>query len=281
MVVSREGGARVVRHGGVACDASDQLNEDGVLYALPPEPLRVVVADPDPLVRRLLRRTLEDAGIAVPYEAAQAAETVDAVLRHRPDLLLLEVGMLDSDGLDVIRRVHRLGDGVEVVVFTSRVDEELALSALRAGAIGYVSKDIALESLPAALYACANGEAIVSRTFARRLLDHLQSTPPGSVGLRPIEGGLTSRQWEVLDLLAAHASTEDIADQLVVSVDTVRSHIKQIMRRLDAHTRAEAVYKASALRAPAPAYEAANAHDRHDGPFTHRRSTHGVALPPH
>jgi NarL family two-component system response regulator LiaR len=258
----------------------DPLGEDGVLYAVPPEPLRVVVADPDPLVRRLLRRTLEDAGIAVLYEAVRGAETVDAVLHHRPDLLLLEARTLDSDGLEVIRRVHRGGDGVAVVVFTSGVDEEFALSALRAGAIGYVSKDIALESLPAALFACARGEAVVSRTFARRVLDHLQSTPPGSVGLRPIESGLTSRQWEVLDLLASHASTDDIADQLVVSVDTVRSHIKQIMRRLDAHSRAEAIQKASALRARGPGCDAGVSHDGRDGSFTHRRSTHAVAPPP-
>ena len=113
-----------------------------------PDPLRVVLADPDPLARGLVRTTLEAAGILVLCEAERSTETVDAVLRHRPDILVLDVKTLD-DGLQVIQRVRFAGD-VEVVVLTSRVDEELALAALGAGAAGYIAKDTALESLPSA-----------------------------------------------------------------------------------------------------------------------------------
>jgi DNA-binding NarL/FixJ family response regulator len=255
-------------------DLPDRQGDLGVLRPAAPDPLRVVLADPDPLARGLVRTTLEAAGILVVGQAERSTETVDAVLRHHPDILVLDVETLD-DGLQVIRRV-RYGGSVEVVVLTSRVEEELALAALRAGAAGYIAKDTALESLPSALRAGARGEAVLSRALARRVLEHLQATPGGSVGLRPIRSELTPRQWQVLDLLASGASTDDIADELVVSGDTVRSHIKQILRRLHARSRSDAVSKARALRAPA---SPAVPRGRRDDSVSPRRSTPAAARP--
>jgi DNA-binding NarL/FixJ family response regulator len=192
---------------------------------------------------------LESAGIVVLADLESGAATVEAVLRHHPDAVVLDLRLRDGDGLDVIRRIRRISAGhVSVVVLSSSSEDELGLASLRAGAVGFLSKEMALECLPRALDAVAGGEAAITRRFALRIVEDLQRTPAGAAGLRPVRSALTPRQWEVLDLLCSGQTTEQIADHLFLSTETVRSHIKQIRRRLGARSRVEAIQRALELR---------------------------------
>jgi NarL family two-component system response regulator LiaR len=210
--------------------------------------VRVIVADDDPLVRRVLRDALERAGFVVMATTATGRETADAVGRHQPDLLVLDLVMPDGDGIDVIRWVRRTGDEIPIVVLTASNDDEAAILALRAGAMGYHSKDVALGDLPRALHAVIAGEAAISRSLGRMLIDRLRAMPNGQVGTRPVRSALSPREWEVLDLLCENNSTDEIATSLVLSIETVRSHIKSILRKLGVSSREEAVAMAHRLR---------------------------------
>ena len=118
------------------------------------------------------------------------------------------------------------------------------MRALAAGASGYLSKDLELDALPRAVAAVAAGEAAVSRRLTRHLVEHFREQPQ----LRPIKGPLTAREWEIVDLLAPDRTTVEIADTLVISAETVRTHVKSIMRKLGVHSRHEAPEAAERLR---------------------------------
>ena len=199
--------------------------------------MRTVVADADPLARLLIRDVLRDAGIVVVAEARTAAEAVELVLRHAPDVVLV-------DGVAATRAVHARARAQRIVVLAREEDEHEALLALAAGASGYLSKALVLDALPRALAGVVEGEAAVSRRMARRLIEHFRERP----ALRPIKGPLTAREWEIVGLLDPDRTTDDIADTLVISSETVRSHVKSIMRKLDVHTRHEAPAAAERLR---------------------------------
>lgn len=119
---------------------------------------------------------------------------------------------------------------------------------LRAGAAGYLSKDLDVDVLPQALEGTRSGEAAISRRLSMRLIEQLRRVPEASTGMRPVKSPLTPREWEVVDLLYEGRTTEEIADVLVLSTETVRSHIKNLMRKLGASSRAEAVALAHRMR---------------------------------
>ena len=132
-------------------------------------------------------------------------------------------------------------------MLTGAGDETLGLRGLRAGAAGFLSKDMELESLPRALRGALEGEAAISRRLAMSS-SSTTAAPRTRAGLRPVRSKLTDREWEVLDLLSGGASTEDIAPLLVLSTETVRSHLKNLYRKLEVRTREDAVEAAAKLR---------------------------------
>jgi DNA-binding NarL/FixJ family response regulator len=153
------------------------------------------------------------------------------------------------DGLAAMGEIARTAPDVKVVILTSSDDDEVGLMTLRAGAAGFLCKNVGIDSLPRALYCARNGEAVITRRLTMRLIEDLRLVRQDSAGLRPIRSQLTSREWEVLDLLCQNLSTDEIADRLVVSVETVRSHVKNVLRKLGVRSRREAVAAASRLRA--------------------------------
>jgi DNA-binding NarL/FixJ family response regulator len=143
--------------------------------------------------------------------------------------------------------------GQVVVILTSAHDDETGLVGLRAGAAGFLTKELDVDSLPRELEAALGGEPAISRRLTMRLIEHLRRAPNGGAGLRPVKSPLTPREWEVIDLLAESKTTEQIAESLVVSAETVRSHVKNILRKLDARSRVEAVRIAQQMRGEPPA----------------------------
>jgi two-component system, NarL family, response regulator LiaR len=212
------------------------------------QPLRTIVADDDPLVRRLIRDTLQMDGVTVIAEASNGREAVELALFYRPDIVVMDYMMPELDGIEATRRIHDQDPGIRVVLLTGAADDALGLRALRAGAAGFLSKDIELASLPRALRGALEGEAAISRRLAMQLVDHFRTAPEAGMGLRPVRSPLTDREWEVLDLLSGGASNEDISRLLVLSTETVRSHLKNLYRKLEVRTREQAVEAAMRLR---------------------------------
>ncbi len=209
--------------------------------------LRVIVADGDAFARHLIKGALRKAGMTVVADAADGREAVELGLHYRPDIMLIDVVMPGLDGIVAIRRILAGNPDQLVVVLTGADEEEFGLLALRVGAVGFLSKEIEIDALPKALAAVRDGEGAISRAMTRRLIEQFRAGSRGSSGLRPIKGPLTAREWEVIDLLPGH-STDQLADTLVLSPETVRSHLKSIMRKLGVHSRADAVAAVERLR---------------------------------
>jgi two-component system, NarL family, response regulator LiaR len=211
-------------------------------------PLRTIVADDDPLVRRLIRDTLQRENVTVIAEASTGREAVELAVFYRPDVVVMDYMMPEMDGIEATRRIYAQAPEIRVVLLTGSSDESLGMRGLRAGAAGFLSKDMDLDSLPRALRASLEGEAAISRKLAMQLVQHYRSAPLGGVGLRPVRSHLTDREWEVLDLLTGGATTDDIAGVLVLSNETVRSHLKNLYRKLGVRSRVDAVEAATRMR---------------------------------
>src|SRR3954447_9714986 len=211
--------------------------------------LRTIVADDDPLVRRLIRDTLQRADVTVIAEASTGREAVELALFYRPDVVVMDFMMPEMDGIEATRRIYANDPAIRVVLLTGAGDDALGLRGLRAGAAGYLSKEVELDSLPRALRGALDGEAAISRRLAMQLVEQYRATPRGGTGMRPVPSALTDREWEVLDLLGAGTTTDGIARELVLSPETVRSHMKNVYRKLGVTSREDAVQAASHLRA--------------------------------
>ena len=214
------------------------------------ELLRAVIADDDPFARRVIKDVLQDAGVHVIAEARNGRQAVELTLFYRPDVVVMDVVMPELDGIVATRQIRKEIPEQLVIVLTGagEDDDELGLQALRAGASGFLSKDLEIDALPRALEGVRAGEAAISRKMTRTLIDRLRETPSGSSGMRPVKSPLTAREWEVIDLLKASRTTDQIADELVLSIETVRSHVKNILRKLDVRSREEAVIAADRTR---------------------------------
>ena len=212
------------------------------------DPLRVIVVDDDPLARRMLRDVLQDAGITVIAEAGGGREAVELSLYYRPDVVVMDLVMPGVDGIAATRDIVDNAPEVKVVMLTSSDSEDVGLMTLRAGASGFLCKSVGIDALPRALRGARDGEAVVSRSLTMRLIESMRRVRQDGAGIRPVRSPLTPREWEVLDLLCQDRTTDDIADLLVLSVETVRSHIKSVLRKLGVRSRQEAVKAASGLR---------------------------------
>ena len=212
--------------------------------------LRAVIADDDPFARRVIKDVLQDAGVVIIAEARNGRQAVELTLYYKPDVVVMDVVMPELDGILATRQIRRAIPEQLVIVLTGAGDEdqELGIQALRAGASGFLSKDLEIGALPRTLEGVTAGEAAISRKMARTLIDRLRETPTGSTGMRPVKSPLTAREWEVIDLLKAARSTDEIAVELVLSTETVRSHVKNILRKLEVRTREDAVRAADRMR---------------------------------
>lgn len=215
------------------------------------EPMRAIVADDDPFARRMVKDALQRAGVVVVAEAHHGREAVELTLYYRPDVVLMDVVMPNLDGIAATRQIVEEVPEQRIVLLTSADEDEMGVLGLRAGAVGFLTKDVDVSVLPRALARALEGEAVISRRLGMRLVEHLRRVPEDAPGLRPVKSPLTSREWEVVDLLCEELTTDEIATALVLSTETVRSHVKHILRKLDARSRAEAVATAQKMRGAA------------------------------
>jgi DNA-binding NarL/FixJ family response regulator len=210
--------------------------------------LRVVVADADPLARRVVREELQARPeFIVTAEAADGIEALELTTHYRPELLITEVMLPRLDGIELVRRLVQQAPEVRALVFAVASDPAVELRAVRAGARGFLSKDVGVPAVAQALHGLMRGEAAISRALTMRLIERLRQFPEAGTGIRPVKSNLTDREWEVLDLLVAGLTTSEIADALFLTEDTIYSHIKNLMRKLEVRTRQEAIEVATRL----------------------------------
>jgi DNA-binding NarL/FixJ family response regulator len=210
--------------------------------------LRVVVAEDDPFARRTLREALQRAGMTVVGEAENGRQAIELAFKHRPDAVLMDIVMPDVDGLAATRQiVSQMPDQI-VILVSCDDDETIGLAGLRAGAVGYLTKDVDVDALPRTVAGAVDGEAAISRQLVMRLVERLRGVSGRTYAPRREGPRLTPREWDVLDLLAEGQSTDRIADSLHLATETVRSHIKNILRKLDARSRREAIAASQRLR---------------------------------
>jgi len=213
----------------------------------------VLVADDDPLVRLALRDALADhEQISVTGEAVDGEQTIELARRDQPDVVLLDNEIPGIDALTVIRRIRADSPNIQVLLLSSAPDDELSLMGLRAGAAGFLVKGVTVEALGRSLLSVSRGEAAISRALSLEILRRVREAPEIGSGLRPVRSSLTSREWQVLDLLCDGLSTDMIAAELDLSTETVRSHTGRLFAKLGAHSRSEAVAAARRLRAGEP-----------------------------
>lgn len=210
--------------------------------------IRVIICDDDPLARRVIRGALEAGGIIVIAETPGGREAIELALHYRPEVLIADMMMPGINGLETTRKVVAEAPEVQVLVLTVSENDELGMAALRAGASGYLSKDVRPQVLVEHVRRIAAGNAAVCDRLLATIIERLRSLPHGGLGIRPVRSELTSREWEVLDMLCAGATVDEIAEEFVLSSETVRSHVKSILRKLGVHSQREAVAAAARLR---------------------------------
>ena len=200
------------------------------------------------MARRAMREEIDASGeFVVAGEASEDDEVIAAVRREQPDLVLLDVGYPLMSGIHVAAELRRALPATRIVFCSIAEDDDTAIRALGAGAIGYVPKDLPPDALVRALRGALDGEAAISRQLARRLLEELHRRPQ-TARERGGGGELTAREWEGLDLLVDGNGTAAIATRLDLALETVRSHIKHVLRKLGVGTRGEAIEIARRMR---------------------------------
>jgi DNA-binding NarL/FixJ family response regulator len=208
--------------------------------------ISVLLADDQPLLRRGFRMILEaEDGLAVVGEAGDGAEAIDLARRCKPDVVLMDIRMPGTDGIEATRRITADEPGVRVLVLTTFDIDEYAFGALRAGASGFLLKDVRPAELVAAVRTVASGDAVVSPRVTRRLLEEYAQVLPVSGTPQdspyPQLAALTEREREVLATVAQGLSNTEIAASLHVSETTVKSHIGRILAKLGLRDRVQIV----------------------------------------
>jgi DNA-binding NarL/FixJ family response regulator len=215
---------------------------------------RVVVADDQTLVRSGFRLILNAAGIQVVAEAADGKEAVATVLKHRPDVVLMDIRMPEMDGLEATRHILaavKPDEDIRIIILTTFDLDKYVYAALAAGASGFLLKDVSPEHLVAAVQLVRTGDALLAPSITRRLVERFSPRRPVDHDL----SALTPRELEVLGLIARGLSNAELADALTLSEATVKTHVARILTKLQLRDRVQAVVLAyeSGLVTPAAA----------------------------
>ena len=203
---------------------------------------RVFIADDQALVRAGFRRLLETTdGIEVVGEAGDGQEAVDCARRLLPDLVLMDIRMPRLDGIEATRRLTSDGAGTRVLILTTFGLDHYVYDALRAGASGFMLKDAPPEELLAAIEVVGRGDALIAPAVTRAVIEEFVRRSPSPLPPPPVLDELTTREREVLELVAQGMSNAEIADLLFVTSGTVKTHVARILSKLELRDRIQAV----------------------------------------
>ncbi|SEG87529.1 DNA-binding response regulator, NarL/FixJ family, contains REC and HTH domains [Thermomonospora echinospora] len=214
--------------------------------------IRIVLADDQPLVRAGLRVLMADApGLEVVGEAGTGAEAVRLAADVRPDVVLMDLRMPGMDGIEATRVITAGPGTARVLVLTTFDDDDHVYGSLRAGASGFLVKDMALEDILAAIRVVAAGDSLIAPSVTRRLIAEFAARPEPAPPRREVTG-VTERERQVLTLVGRGLSNAEIAAELFISVATAKAHVARLLAKLDARDRVHLVIIAyeSGLVAP-------------------------------
>ncbi|SNR97197.1 response regulator [Actinomadura mexicana] len=205
--------------------------------------IRVLLADDQPLIRAGLRVLIADTpDLEIAGEAATGAEAVRLVEEKAPDVVVMDIRMPDMDGIEATRRIRRAGpDTARVLMLTTFDDDDYVYGSLRAGASGFLVKDMALEEILAAIRVVAGGDALIAPSVTRRLIEEFAARPQPAAGRPRRVDGVTEREREVLTLVGLGLSNQEIAGELVISVATAKAHVARLLAKLGARDRVQLV----------------------------------------
>ncbi|HZE06146.1 MAG TPA: response regulator transcription factor, partial [Solirubrobacteraceae bacterium] len=210
---------------------------------------RVLIADQDGLARRMMRDVLQSSeAVAAVEDARDGREALELARQCRPTVLLVDIALPPSGGVELVRDVMAMLPLARVVTVSAAAGQDQSvLAAFRAGAIGHIDKDIDPDQFVRLVTLAAAGETVVPRRLMTPLLERWRRETPAG-GWRPMRSTLTTREWQIVDLLGNGASTEQIMERLVLSPSTVYSHIYRLLHKLGVHSRRDAVAAARRLR---------------------------------
>jgi DNA-binding NarL/FixJ family response regulator len=208
---------------------------------------RVLIVDDHPLTQEALASLLTQHGFEIVGQASSGDEAIKQAAKQQPDLVLLDLSMPGMSGLEALPEIRRVAPGSEVVVLTASGTEENLLRAIKGGASGYLLKTEPPPRIVEFLRGVVNGEAALSGSIARRLLEQVREGRDHAVP-DEISSLLSARELEVLLLLDEHLGTEEIAHRLFISEHTVRSHVKSLLHKLGVSSRRQALEVLSRAR---------------------------------
>ncbi|MFI1801119.1 response regulator [Streptomyces sp. NPDC020379] len=206
--------------------------------------VRVVLVDDQPLVRSGLRVLMADApDIDVVGEAGTGAEAVQLVRDTKPDVAVMDIRMPGMDGIEATGLITAAAGATRVLILTTFDDDEYVYGALRAGASGFLVKDMALDDILGAIRVVAAGDGLIAPSVTRRLIAEFAARPDPAPNPRPV-GNITEREREVLTLVGRGMSNSEIAAHLYISVATAKAHIARLLTKLEARDRVQLVITA-------------------------------------
>jgi two-component system NarL family response regulator len=223
---------------------SDQPIEPGAIPVMAPgDPIRVLVVDDHALFRRGLEMVLEqEPDIEVVGEASDGAEALEKAVETAPDIVLMDVRMPKRGGIDACTSIKDAVPSTKIIMLTISDEEADLYDAIKAGAMGYLLKEISIEEVASAIRAVHGGQSLISPSMASKLLNEFASMIKRSDERQQVPTPrLTDREMEVLRLVAKGMNNRDIAKQLFISENTVKNHIRNILEKLQLHSRMEAV----------------------------------------
>ncbi len=206
--------------------------------------IRVLIVDDHALFRRALREHLEASGLDVVGEAEDAASAVALSAETKPEVVLMDIWMPGGSGVDATRRLQATVPGIRVLILTVSTEEEVVAEAIMAGACGYLLKDAGGDEILAAIAAAARGESALSPRIASVLIQRMREREPPSASDGGDRPALTSREREVLSLVVEGRENNEIAAELVISPETVKTHVSTILAKLNADNRVQAAVQA-------------------------------------
>ncbi|MFE6763231.1 response regulator [Streptomyces sp. NPDC057689] len=204
--------------------------------------IRVLLADDQPLVRTALRMVMADTpDIEVAGEAGTGEEAVRLTDRLAPDVVVMDIRMPGMDGIEATERIVAQGGTAHVVVLTTFDDDDYVYGALRAGAAGFLVKDMALDDILAAVRVVASGDALIAPSVTRRLIKEFAARPASCPAPPAPLAAITEREREVLVLVGSGLSNAEIAERLVISVATAKTYLTRLLAKLGARDRVQLV----------------------------------------
>ena len=201
--------------------------------------IRLMLVDDHQMLRQGLRRSLEEEGFYVVGEASDGEQAVRLVPAAKPDVILMDVSMPDMDGVEATRRIIQNDPDQRVVMLTMHADKDLIEAAIKAGAVGYLTKDCSTDEVIEAVRMAANGETALSPQLAKTMLSEVRKIDEKVA--REEDRLVTKREEEVLQLIADGCSTPEVAQRLYISQKTVKNHLASIYEKLNARDRTQAV----------------------------------------